>query len=208
ADIYDDKLICDTINEFVDKNKNDTTVLILSDDMADPEDVDSNALTYLVYLHDIVKKRLKANPSFDIEKIDVIVEIINPKNYDVVHNYSVNNVVISNRYVSKLLTQIGSKDALYEMYCDILSYDEEGADVFISKEMYTKPATQFFTELPPECTGAELVRSVYKASPESNKSLVLGFVSPGSRMTLFTGDNLKKKFTLNKKDKIIVYSNH
>lgn len=56
ADIYDDKLICDTINEFVDKNKNDTTVLILSDDMADPEDVDSNALTYLVYLHDIVKR--------------------------------------------------------------------------------------------------------------------------------------------------------
>ena len=95
--------------------------------MAEPEDVDSNALTYLVYLHDIVKKRLKANPSFDIEKIDVIVEIINPKNYDVVHNYSVTNVVISNRYVSKLLTQIGSKDALYEMYCDILSYDEEGA---------------------------------------------------------------------------------
>jgi len=208
ADIYDDKLICDTINEFVDENKNDTTVLILSDDMAEPEDVDSNALTYLVYLHDIVKKRLKANPSFDIEKIDVIVEIINPKNYDVVHNYSVNNVVISNRYVSKLLTQIGSKDALYEMYCDILSYDEEDADVFISKEMYTKPVTQFFTELPPECTGAELVRSVYKASPETNKSLVLGFVSPGGRMTLFTGDNLKKKFTLHKKDKIIVYSNH
>ncbi len=208
AEIYEDKLICDTINEFVNQNQNDTTVLILSDDTADSESIDSGALTYLVYLHDIIVKRLKDNPDFDVESIDVIVEIINPKNYDVVHNYSVNNVVISNRYVSKLLTQIGSKDALYEMYCDMLSYDEENADRFISKEMYTKPVTQFFKELPPTCSGAQLVRSVYKASPQDNKSIVIGFVSPGGKMTLFTGDNMGKDFTLQKKDKIIVYSNH
>lgn len=208
ADIYEDKLICDTINTFVDQNKNDTTVLILSDDMAEPEDVDANALTYLVYLHDIIVKRLKVDPDFDVERIDVIVEIINPKNYDVVHNYSVNNVVISNRYVSKLLTQIGSKDALYEMYNDMLSYDDANATQFVSKEMYTKPVTQFFEVLPPACSGAELVRSVYHASPDDNKSLVLGFVSPGGNMTLFTGENLNKTFTLQEKDKIIVYSNH
>lgn len=208
ADIYEYQLICDTINRFVDQNQNDTTVLILSDDIADPEDIDSSALTYLVYLHDIVVKRLQTDPNFDVERIDVIVEIINPKNYDVVHNYSVNNVVISNRYVSKILTQIGSKDALYEMYCDMLSYDEENAEAFVSKEMYTKPVTQFFTTLPPTCTGAQLIRSVYQASPKDNKSLVLGFVSPGGNMTLFTGENLKKTFTLQEKDKIIVYSNH
>lgn len=208
ADVYENKLICDTINTFVDANQNDTTVLVLSDDMADPENIDSNALTYLVYLHDIVVKRLQADPDFDVERIDLIVEIINPKNYDVVHNYSVNNVVISNRFVSKLLTQIGSKDALYEMYCDMLTYDEAGADSFTSKELYTKPVTQFFDTLPSACTGAELIRSVYENSPEENKSLVLGFTSPGGNMTLFTGENLKKTFTLKEKDKIIVYSNH
>ncbi len=208
ADIYDGELICETINEFVDQNETDTTVLILSDDLVEEEDIDSNALTYLVYVHDIIAKRLSENPDFDVESIDVIVEILNPKNYDVVHSYSVNNIVISNRYVSKLLTQIGSKDALYELYCDMLTYDDSGADSYVSREMYMKKVYRFFDEIPGECTALELVRAVYEAGPEENKSIVLGVVSPGGRMILFTGDNLKRKIALTEKDKLIIYSNH
>ena len=135
ADVYDDKRVLSKLNEIIDSHKGDTSILILSDDMVINEDIDAAALTYLIYVQDIIFERTQKDPNFDRESIDVVVEILNPKNYDVVHNYSVNNVVISNRYISKMVTQIGRKQALYEFYKDILTYDEEGASAFESKEL-------------------------------------------------------------------------
>lgn len=124
ASIYDRDKICDEIDKIVSANKEDTSVLILSDDEALNEDIDANALANLVYVQDIINKKVKDIPNFDVESIDIIVEIIDPKHYDIVNSYSVNNVVISNRYISKMITQIGEKEALYNFYADILTYDE------------------------------------------------------------------------------------
>ena len=110
AHIYDKDLICATIDKFVSSNEEDTSVLILSDDSALNEDIDSNALANLIYVQDIIRSKKAANPDFDEESIDVVVELINPKHHDVVSSYSVNNVVISNRYISKMITQIGEKE--------------------------------------------------------------------------------------------------
>jgi hypothetical protein len=121
-------------------------------------------------VQDIIFDRQQKNPDFDRESIDVVVEILNPKNYDVVHNYSVDNVVISNRYISKMVMQIGRKQALFEFYSDILTYDEEGVTVFESKELYIKEVDQFFQngEIPRRCTARELIWGVYQASPDNN----------------------------------------
>ncbi|MBQ8975231.1 MAG: hypothetical protein IJ072_05870, partial [Oscillospiraceae bacterium] len=113
ASVYDAATIRGAIEEAVDSHEGDTSILILSDDSAAQEDTDSAALTYLIYVQDIIFQRMNADPHFDRESIDVVVEILNPKNYDVVHNYSVDNVVISNRYISKMVTQIGRKQALF-----------------------------------------------------------------------------------------------
>ena len=130
AEIYEKERICSTIDDFVSSNKEDTSVLILSDDSALNEDIDSNALANLVYVQDIINDKKNKNSAFDVESIDVIVEIIDPKHYDVVNSYNVNNVVISNRYISKMITQIGEKDELYDFYTDILKYDDAGATVY------------------------------------------------------------------------------
>jgi hypothetical protein len=207
ADAYDREQVCSALNEFIDSHDGDTSVLILSDDMVGPEEVDANPLTYLVYVQDIIAERRAANPDFDSESIDVIVEIINPKNYDIVHSYSVDNIVISNRYISKMLTQIGEKDDIYKFYCDILTYDDNN-QVFESKEMYIKKVSRFFTQIPGKCTAAQLIRAVYNASPADNRSIVCGYVRKGGQVVIFSGNQENIPVMLCETDKLIIFSNH
>lgn len=210
ADVFDASLIKETIENAIDSHDGDTSLLILSDDYTTAEDIDSAALTYLIYVQDIILDRQQKNPDFDRESIDVVVEILNPKNYDVVHNFSADNIVISNRYISKMVTQIGRKQALFEFYSDILTYDEEGTTEFESKELYIKEVDQFFPEgeIPHRCTARELIWGVFKASPDNNKAIVLGYTSPGGKMVLFAGDQDSIEVELTQKDKLIVFSNH
>ena len=213
AEIYDKDLICKKIEEMVDANETDTSVLILSDDAVLNSDIDSGAIANLIYVRDVIKKKKQNNPDFDEGKIDVVVEIINPKHHDIVKSYSVNNVVISNRYISKMVTQLGEKDTLYDFYQDILSYD--GVGERDSKEIYVKKVTRFFEEIPAECTAAELIRAVYEASADPSLSyeqrtytVVLGYVKKNGEMVLFSGDQSKIKVKLEATDKLIVFANH
>lgn len=206
ADIFERELICSTIKQFVEQNEEDTSVLILSDDSALNEDIDANALTSLVYIRDIINSQKEENPEFDEGSIDVIVEIIDPKHHDIVSSYSVNNVVISNRYISKMITQIGEKDALYEFYNDILTYDTDNS--FESKEIYVKKVSRFFDEVPGKCTVEEFVRTVYHASADMTPAIVLGYIKPGGDLVLFSGDQASMMVELNEKDKLVIYSEH
>ncbi len=210
AELFDAALIKQTIEQAIDSHDGDTSLLILSDDTAVAEDIDSAALTYLIYVQDIIFDRQRKDVNFDRESIDVVVEILNPKNFDVVRNYSADNVVISNRYISKMVTQIGRKQALFEFFSDILTYDEEGVEEFVSKELYIKEVERFFAdgELPPRCTARELVWSVFEASPDNNKAILVGYTSPGGKMVIFSGDQNKIEVELKPRDKLIVYSNH
>ena len=215
ASIYDKDLICETIERFVQSDKEDTSVLILSDDMATSEESDANALANLVYVQDIINQKKREDPDFDEESIDIVVEIIDPKHHDIVNSYSVNNVVISNRYISKMITQIGEKEALFDFFTDILTYDEDDVGGYTSKEVYIKKVSQLFTAIPGKCTAAELIRAVYQASVDPsipaenrNPTVVLGYVKPGGRMVLFSGDQATIQVELEERDKLIVFSNH
>lgn len=215
ANLYEKDKICSTIERFALSNEEDTSVLILSDDTVLNEDLDAGVLTNLVYVQDIINKKVAENPDFDPESIDVIVEILDPKHHDVVNGYSVNNVVISNRYISKMITQIGEKEAIFNFYSDILTYDEEGATDYDSKEIYVKKVSRFFEELPAPCTAEEFIRGVFYASSDEsipkekrNPNIPLGYVKPGGRIVLFSGDQAQTTVHLEEKDKIIVFSNH
>lgn len=214
ADIYDKDLICESIEEFVDSTELDTSVLILSDDMVLNDEIDSGAITNLIYVQDIINKKLAADPNYDIGKIDVVVEILNPKHHDVITGYSVNNVVISNRYISKMLTQLSEKSSLYDFYNDILSYDSADAAAYESKEVYIKKVSRFFDETPAPCKASELIRAIFAASndenlpPEKrNPAILLGYVT-AKKVVLFEGDQEKIDVTLSPKDKLILFSAH
>ncbi len=214
ADIYDKDIIINEINAFVDEHEEDTSILILSDDTVLNEDIDAAALANLIYVQDMVRERKERNPEFDPKSIDIVVEILNPKNHDIVTSYSINNVVISNRYISKMITQISEKESMFDFYNDILTYDSADAVINDSKEIYVKTVEEFFTETPKPCTAAELIRAVYKESIANNTdniehmSLVLGYVKPGGVLKLFTGNQKKIPVELGAKDKLIVFSDH
>ena len=215
ASIYDRDIICSAIEKVVNENSEDTSILILSDDKALNKDIDANALANLVYVQDIINNRINNDKYFDKESIDVIVEIIDPKHHDIVNSYSVNNVVISNRYISKMITQIGEKEALFEFYKDMLTYDTDISEGYQSKEIYAKKVSSFFDIVPKQCNAAELIRAVYLASvseslplAERYPTIALGYVKPGGKMVLFSGDQSIIKVELTEKDKLIVYSVH
>lgn len=215
AELFEKDLICDSINEFLRMNEEDVSVLILSDDLVSEDEIDAGMLTNLVYVQDIINDKVEADPDFDAGSIDVIAEINDPKHHDVVSSYSVKNVVISNRYISKMISQIGEKDAIFDFYQDILIYDTDAEDGYESKEVYIKKAKDFFGKLPPECTAEQLIRGVFDSSYDpdlppgkQNISIVLGYVKQNEKIILFGGDQSKINVKLGPKDKIIVFSNH
>ena len=206
ADIYDKETIYEAITGFADSHDGNTSVLILSDDMALAEEVDAKALTYLIYIIDLIRNK-KNHLKLNENNIDVLVEVLNPRNYDVVCNYSVNNVVISNRYISKMITQIGEHDAIYDFYRDILTYDS-GQGHYDSKEIYIKRAGDFFDEIPAKCSVYDLIRGIYNAGPDDNKSLILGYINKDNKRVLFTGNQRKSDVELSADDRLIIFSNH
>ena len=215
AEIFDKDLICDSINEFLKLNDEDVSVLILSDDLVPDEETDAGMFANLVYVQDIISDKVEADHDFDVGSIDVIAEINDPKHHDVVSSYSVKNVVISNRFISKMITQIGEKDAIFDFYQDILKYDDGLGTGYESKEVYVKKAKDLFVELPPECTADKLIRGVFDASydpdipaEKQNITILLGIVKQDGRIQLFSGDQKKINVKLEEKDKVIVFSNH
>lgn len=211
ADIYDRETIYKAINDFIDDQDGDTGILILSDDSVAPEDLDTRALTYLIYVHDVLVQRRAANGGKDTERIDVIVEILNPKNYDVACSYSVNNVVISNRYISKMITQIGEKQPLYEFYTDILSYDSSEDEQYTGMELYIKRAGDYLLDIPPRCSAANLIRAIYHGAKEVDPldtALLLGYVKEDGEMVIFSGDQTQIMVELTPDAKLILFANH
>ena len=207
ADVYDKEAICAAIRKFILEHEEDTSILILSDDAVTAEDMDANALTYLIYVQEIISQLQREIPGFRPGRVDVVVEILNPKNYDIVRSYNINNIVISNRYLSKMITQIGEKDNLYSFYNDILTYDDPDAEGD-SKELYIKSVGTFLRKVPGKCTAAELIRNVYNTSPEDNRSIVLGWIRPNEGMHIFSGEQNEIVLELHADDKLIVFSNH
>lgn len=217
AGIYDKNRVCEAVERIVSTNTGSTSILILSDDNATDGDVDANALANLVFVQEIINRKVKEDPDFDVESIDLIVEIIDPKHVDIVTSYSVQNVVISNRYISKMVTQIGEKEALFDFYTDILSYDEQDAwkSGYESKEIYAKRVDQFFDVIPGPCTADELIKAVFEASTdemipanERYPTIVLGYVRYGGDIVLFSGDQRQISVELCGNDKLIVFTNH
>ena len=208
AEIYEQDIICGAVSEFIGSYSRGGCILILSDDRLTGDDADENALIYLVLVQDIISRKTENEPDFDLNGIDMIVEIADPKNHDIVNNYNMKNIVISSRYVSKLIMQVSENKALFDFYQDILTYDQEEPGDAGSKEFYIKRADAFFSELPEPCSAAQLIRAVWKASPDDNKSVLLGYFDTEGEMIVFSGDQTKIRTAFDGTEKLILFSNH
>lgn len=208
ADIYDRELICDEIEAIINTQGEDVNILILSDDKASSTDMDANVFSSLVYLKDVIDKK-KEDDDFDGSNINIITEIINTKHHEIANGYSSNNVVISDKYISKMVAQIIEKEALFDFYQDILTYDAD--DEPDSKEIYIKYVCELLEELPPICTYKELIEAVFDASVEldiNNPMMVLGYVKGDEEVIVFSGDLSSQKIELKENDALIIFSEY
>ncbi|RJX24431.1 MAG: hypothetical protein C4537_06590 [Acholeplasma sp.] len=93
-------------------------ILILSEDNLDPSEYDSEVLVTLLMTQELAKKH----------QAEIIIELLDPKHFDIAQSYNVQNTIISNEYLSRLMTQLSKNRKLYPLFIDLLTYDEEGSE--------------------------------------------------------------------------------
>ena len=208
ASIYDKATICNEVSDFIHGTDNHISILILADDTGVCGDADKNVFTYLIYIQSAINELCVQYPSFDRNRIDLIVEVCNPQNADIIANYNVNNVIISNRYISRLLNHLSEKEALYYFLADILTYDRMDEMATGSKEIYVKRVKGFFHTMPAPATARQLIRAIYDASPANNRSILIGYITAEHQLTLFSGDQRNYHLQFKPDDYLVLFSNH
>ncbi len=154
---------------------------------------------------------LRENPGYK-KRIKTIVEITDPRHYEIVKGYNMADAVISNRFTGNIITQIGKKEAIYDFYKDLLSYSTEKPNGQ-NKKPQIKKVSSFFKETPPPCTAYDLVRAVFEASVSSAEAqgkqypmLILGYIKANGETIIFSGDLSEINVSLEAEDKVIVYT--
>ncbi len=151
-------------------------ILILSADHLNPEDYDSDVLVTLLMTQEIAKKH----------QAEIIIELLDPKHFDIAQSYNVKNTIISNEYISRLMTQLSKNRLLYDLFIDLLTYDEEDSKTE-TYEVYTYQAQDILnTQFPLRFQSrSELIYSIYMSGQQSY--IVLGTIVNG-KLDIYQGN--------------------
>jgi len=105
------------IQETTDQLEKIDHILILSADDLSPDEYDSDVLVTLLMTQELAKKH----------QAEIIIELLDPRHFDIAQSYNVQNTIISNEYISRLMTQLSKNRHLYDLLMDLLTYDAEDA---------------------------------------------------------------------------------
>ncbi len=168
------------------------TILILSADHLQPIDYDSDVLVTLLLIQDIAKKH----------HAEIVIELLDPKHFDIAQSYNIQNTIISNEYVSKLITQLSKNRKLYDLYQDLLTYDAEDSTEE-TYEVYAYLAKDIFKDQLPLTFSsyAEFIYSCYQSG--KGNYIMIGLVKD-DELTLFKGNlDLKRQIIIDQKTTVI-----
>ena len=152
------------------------TILILSDDSLEPKDYDSDVLITLLLIQDIAHQH----------QAKIVIELLDPRHDDIAQSYHIQNTIISNEYISKLITQLSKNRKLYPLYEDLLTYDPIDSDIE-TYEVYAYKASDLIkNQLPLSFHSyAEFAYSVYVSGFQSYH--VIGLMKD-NHLDLFKGN--------------------
>lgn len=178
-------------NAVKDLSKVDT-ILLLSDDKTTSKKIDSDVLITLLLIQDVEV----------LKNASVVIELIDPRHFDIARSYRVEHTIISNRYVSHMMAQIAKNRELYYLYNDMLTYDEsdEGEQ---TKELYVYPAGSFLQGTFPKrfASAFELIADVANSSQDVYQ--IVGLVQ-NHKTLIFSGDLDKTGAVSIEKDDLLV----
>jgi len=126
-------------------------IIILSqgDENDDAERTDSETIVILLLLRNIFRDHPE-----EAGRTKLITEVLDSDNQALVARTGVNDFIISNRFVSMLLSQISEDADIKRVYDDL--FEEDGSEIYI------KPASLYFKEFPVEVTYADMIRIAQK----------------------------------------------
>ncbi len=184
-----------TIEAHVKEIKKIDTILILSEEFLEPKAYDSKVLVTLLTIQDLASKH----------QAEVIIELLDPRHYDIAQSYRIDNTIVSNEYISRMMTQLSKNRELYHLYLDLLTFDPEDSKEE-TYELYTYKADHFFEMKFPIyfSSPAEMIYNCYIAGKE--EVIVLGYFE-GEQMIIFKNNlDEQKEIIINENDDIIAIS--
>jgi ion channel POLLUX/CASTOR len=112
-------------------------IIILAQDEKDytPEKVDSDTMLILLLLREIIKEEHITD-----KKTKIITQVLNSDNQELIEQSNVDDFIISNKMITKIMAQISENPSMKEIYDQL--FCAEGS------EIYLKPASYYCDPLP------------------------------------------------------------
>ena len=134
----------------VEPFKYDNIILLANEeDGIKPDRVDAENIVCLLLLRNIFKKHDKTQ-----SKTKMITEVLDSQNHELVSEAGVKDVIISNRLVSMIMSQLSENKNIKDVYDDI--FEEDGS------EIYLKPVSLYFDDIPATLSFADLIEIAQK----------------------------------------------
>jgi voltage-gated potassium channel Kch len=100
-----------------------THIIVLSDEALDIEDADAETLVTLLHLRDLLSG---VEPG---SRPSLVTEIIDERNRELAEDAEVDDIVVSDKILSLIVTQIAENAALRPVFADLL--DAEGSEIYL-----------------------------------------------------------------------------
>lgn len=200
-DIYQNKFNVEHVNNEgindlltkINNNTKESTILLLSDENQETDVLDSNVIDALIYIESNLTNR----------SINLIVELLEPKNYSIISNFNIRNTIISNKIISLLLSKLALYPKTAPFYEDLLTMTLKEDDETDDSQIFIKKVSEsvVFEDKLSFSSIKEFIISFYYSN--NKVSMPIGFVKE-EKLELFYGDLTKIPFTIEKDDYIIL----
>jgi hypothetical protein len=169
------------------------TVVLLSDEHQDIDSLDANVIDNLIYLQGNLKK----------ENVNIIVELLDPKNDHIIKDFDIENTIISNKIISLLLSKLALYKETAPFYENLLTIasNTTGKD---DQNIVILKSSEFIKDTYPLSFGSikEFVISVY----ESSKKVFMPIgLFKENQLVVFSGDmNIAENIEIKEEDYIVL----
>ena len=166
----------ESLLEDISKQKGKKKILILSDNDAGEENVDSNVFLTLI--------KIKAHEELS-KDVEVFAEIFDPSNRFSLETLNISGVIIANQIVAVYLTQLLCHVESHKLYEDLLMPDDDSSITFEirqAKELFDINDSLTFS------SSGDFINSLYLSS--NKEYLPIGFANLTSKMITNIGNEL------------------
>jgi len=183
----------DVIEE-INASSKQTTIVLLSNESQEIESLDANVIETLIYIQGNITRK----------DVNIIVELLDPKNDHIIKDFDIENTIISNKIISLLLSKLALYKETAPFYENLLTIksDTTGKD---DQNIFIVPANQYIKEeLPIKFDSVkQFLISIYHSS--GKKYVPIGIIDTHNRLKIFEGDMTTTQFSAEDTDQIILF---